>query len=105
MQTGPLRVSSIDWILLADHLAIVAWMGTRFARRQQPTVVYFIGSRKMPWWALVLSFFGTSISAGTFIAIPEQGFSGGLETDLLLKLVELQRENPVGPRIVVSCGD
>ncbi|MBN2210015.1 MAG: sodium/solute symporter [Sedimentisphaerales bacterium] len=51
-------------------------MGFWFSRRQSDTQEYFIGGRSLPWWAVGLSLFGTSISTATFIAIPGQGFGG-----------------------------
>ena len=69
-------MASIDWIILGLYLAVIAWMGTSFARRQKTTESYFIGGRSVPWWAIGLSFFGTSISTGTFVAIPGQAYGG-----------------------------
>ena len=67
-------MANIDWILLGAYLAFVAWMGARLARRQTTTEEYFIGGRSLPWWAIGCSFFGTSISTATFIALPGQAY-------------------------------
>ena len=69
-------MAPIDWIVVAAYLAVVAWLGTRLARRQTDTEAYFIGGRAIPWWAVGCSFFGTSISTATFIALPGQAYGG-----------------------------
>ena len=69
-------MASIDWIVVAAYLVVVAWLGTRLARRQTSTEAYFIGGRAIPWWAVGCSFFGTSISTATFIALPGQAYGG-----------------------------
>ncbi len=69
-------MAHIDWILLGIYLIAVAWMGARLARRQTNTEAYFIGGRSIPWWAVGCSFFGTSISTATFIALPGQAYGG-----------------------------
>ena len=69
-------MAPIDWIVVAAYLVVVAWLGTRLARRQTSTEAYFIGGRAIPWWAVGCSFFGTSISTATFIALPGQAYGG-----------------------------
>ena len=51
-------------------------MGGWFARRQNSTEAFFLGGRSVPWWAVGFSFFGSSISTGTFLAFPGQGYGG-----------------------------
>ena len=69
-------MANFDWIILSLYLFIIAWTGTKLARHQTNTENYFIGGRSIPWWAVGFSFFGTSISTATFIALPGQAYGG-----------------------------
>ena len=69
-------MANFDWIILSLYLFIIAWSGTKLARHQTNTENYFIGGRSIPWWAVGFSFFGTSISTATFIALPGQAYGG-----------------------------
>ena len=50
-------------------LALVA-MGVYFSRREKSTADFFIGGRRIPWWAAGLSIFGTQLSSISFMTIP-----------------------------------
>ena len=36
-------MASIDWLVVTAYLVVVAWLGTRLARRQTSTEAYFMG--------------------------------------------------------------
>lgn len=68
-----------DWIVLAAYLALLVGTGVWFSRREQKTThEYFLGSRKMPMWAVAVSIIATSLSAATFVGAPEQSYKGDL---------------------------
>ena len=69
-------MATIDWLILAAYLVLIVFMGGWFARRQNSTEAFFLGGRSVPWWAVGFSFFGSSISTGTFLAFPGQGYGG-----------------------------
>ena len=69
-------MATIDWLILAAYLVLIVFMGGWFARRQNSTEDFFLGGRSVPWWAVGFSFFGSSISTGTFLAFPGQGYGG-----------------------------
>src|SRR5436190_19002319 len=60
----------LDLVVIALYFAGVAWIGFRFARRQNSTEAYFVARRSVPHWAMGLSIFATIISSITFIAYP-----------------------------------
>ncbi len=66
----------LDLLVIALYFVGVAWIGLRFARRQQSTETYFIASRSIPSWAMGLSMFATLISSITFIAYPGSSYAG-----------------------------
>ena len=51
-------------------------MGVYFSRnaRGRPDD-FFLGGRRVPWWAAGISIFGTQLSAITFMAIPAKSFA------------------------------
>ena len=69
-------MATVDWLILAAYLVLIVFMGGWFARRQNSTEAFFLGGRSVPWWAVGFSFFGSSISTGTFLAFPGQGYGG-----------------------------
>jgi SSS family transporter len=64
-----------DYAALAAYLVMLVFIGMRFARRQRITEDYFLGGRRMIWWAVGLSIFSTELSAITFMAIPAKSYS------------------------------
>ncbi len=49
-------------------------IGFFFARRKSDADDFFLGGRKIPWWAAGLSIFATQLSAITFMAVPAIAF-------------------------------
>ena len=76
-ETGSL-VHKKDWTL--DILVILLYLGGTVAfglwvsRKQSGLEDYFLGGRKIPWGAALLSMVATEISAATFLGAPEQGY-------------------------------
>jgi len=57
-----MRLSTLDWIVMAAYAALALSVGLYFARRAgSETGEFFLGGRSMPWWLL-----GTSMVATTF---------------------------------------
>src|SRR6202012_1691149 len=66
----------LDLAVIAIYFIVVAFIGLRFARRQNSTEAYFVARRSVPHWAMGLSVFATIISSITFIAYPGAAFKG-----------------------------
>lgn len=66
----------LDYAVLVVYFAMLIGMGIYFSRREKDTETFFLGGRKIPWWAVGLSIFGTSLSAITYISIPATAFAG-----------------------------
>jgi solute:Na+ symporter, SSS family len=77
--------SLLDWGVIAVYMAVMILIGAFVARRQEDTETFFLGGRTMPWWAASLSVLATSLSAATFIGVPQMAFTGDL-TYLILNL-------------------
>jgi SSS family transporter len=65
---------ALDYGVLGIYLASLVGMGIYFARREKSTGDFFLGGRRIPWWAAGLSIFGTQLSAITFMSIPAKSF-------------------------------
>ncbi|MBN2731632.1 MAG: sodium:solute symporter [Balneolaceae bacterium] len=73
-----MEFSFIDYIVIVLYLAGVAFIGIKIAGRQTSTSDYFLGSRDIPWWAVLFSVVATETSTLTFISIPAVAYGGNL---------------------------
>ncbi|MEM9373784.1 MAG: sodium:solute symporter [Planctomycetota bacterium] len=68
-----------DWCVLGLYFVFLACTGWFFSRREtRSTDDYFLGGRKMPTWAVGISIVATSMSAASFIGVPQQGYESDL---------------------------
>jgi len=65
-----------DYGTIALYFAVLVSMGIYFSRREGDTEAFFLGGRKIPWWAVGISIFGTSLSSITYVAIPANAYAG-----------------------------
>ncbi len=82
--------SPLDYGTIALYFALLVGMGVYFSRRETDTEAFFLGGRKIPWWAVGISIFGTSLSSITYVAIPASAYSGnwlGMLSNLGIVLV------------------
>ncbi|MBK8269179.1 MAG: hypothetical protein IPK83_13080 [Planctomycetes bacterium] len=67
----------MDWAIIAAYLAFTTMLGARLSGKQSTIRDFFLGGRKLPWWAISGSIIATEISAATFIAVPAMSFAAG----------------------------
>ncbi|MDQ5871277.1 MAG: sodium:solute symporter [Acidobacteriota bacterium] len=60
----------LDIAIVLGYLAGVIAAGAFFARRQKTTAQYFLGGRRVPWWAISASIVATETSTITFLSVP-----------------------------------
>ncbi len=65
-------LSWIDWIVILAYALIVAVLGFSFSRGQKSTEEYFVGDRRMNWFAVGLSIFAAAFSALSFVLLPRE---------------------------------
>lgn len=70
--------SVVDWAIILAYMAGMLVIGAVVSRRQNGTEEFFLGGRTMPAWAVSLSVIASSLSAATFIGVPQMSFSGDL---------------------------
>ncbi|MEE2941357.1 MAG: hypothetical protein VX460_13290, partial [Planctomycetota bacterium] len=59
-----------DWLVVAAVMALVTWVGHRLTGRQESLRDFYLGGRRLPWYAVSASIIATEISAVTFFAVP-----------------------------------
>ena len=60
----------IDWAVVLGYLVFTTWIGHRLAGKQATIRDFFLGGRKLPWYAVAGSSIATEISAVTFVGVP-----------------------------------
>jgi len=72
-------LGKLDWGVIALYLLVLIGTGFVINRRKQATTDdYFRGSGRIPAWAAAVSLVATSMSAASFIGVPQQGYAGDL---------------------------
>ncbi|MCP5002880.1 MAG: sodium/solute symporter [Planctomycetes bacterium] len=69
-------ISFLDWLVLILYAGVVISLGYFVGKKESTTDDYFLGSRKMPWFSVMISIYATSLSALTFIGVPGAAFGG-----------------------------
>jgi SSS family transporter len=64
-----------DYIVMAAYMIGLVAIGNYFASRERGTEDFFLGGRRVPWWAAGLSIYATGTSAISFMAIPAKTYS------------------------------
>lgn len=73
------RFTGLDWVVLGLYFGLLAGTGWWLSRREnRDTEDYFLGGRRMPAWAVAVSIVATSMSAASFIGVPQAGYTGNL---------------------------
>ncbi len=62
--------SAWDWAIVAAYILGTTAIGHRLRGQQQTTKDFFLGGRRLPWYAVTASTVATTISAVTFIGVP-----------------------------------
>ncbi len=75
----------LDYTVLGLYLLAMLLIGFYFSTKGKTTEDFFLGGRRVPWWAAGLSIYGTQLSAITYLAIPAKTYA----EDLTYVLVNL----------------
>lgn len=65
----------LDYGALGAYFSVLVGIGIYCARREVNTQVFFLGGGRIPWWALGISIFSTSLSSITYLAIPANAYA------------------------------
>lgn len=73
-----------DWLILAGYFVLIIVIGALASRGTSDEKGFFLGGRRMPAWAVAMSFAATTLSAATFIGYPQASFKEGGDLTLLI---------------------
>ena len=71
----PGQFGLLNYLVLAAYLLSLLVIGFYFSKREKSTDDFFLGGKRIPWWAAGLSIYGTQLSAITFMAIPAKAYA------------------------------
>ncbi|MCB0291452.1 MAG: sodium:proline symporter, partial [Calditrichaeota bacterium] len=60
----------LDWLILGGYLGGMIGLSIYLGKNQQNQEDYFVGGRRLPWWAIGISTMATQTSAISFISKP-----------------------------------
>lgn len=69
---------TLDLIVIVAYLVLALGVGLWLSGRQRSNEDYFLGGRRLPWWALSLSVVATETSALTVISVPTVAYLGSM---------------------------
>jgi len=69
------QFGGLEYVILGIYLAILLGIGIFFLRKERSSEEFFLGGRRVPWWAVGISIYGTSTSAISFMAIPAMTYA------------------------------
>lgn len=70
-------LSSVDWIIIGIYIALALSGGVALSRGKASNMGdYFLGGRRMSFWAVMFSVLATTQSAATFLGGPDYGYRG-----------------------------
>ena len=79
-----MRLTTLDWIVIAAYAVIALATGLYFARRAgRETQEFFLGGRSMPWWLLGTSMVATTFSTDTPNLVTDLVRTGGVSQNWL----------------------
>ena len=73
-----MNFGGLDFAVLVLYMAGVTLWGAWLGRANRGGTDYFLGSRNLPWWAVMLSVVATETSTLTFLSIPGVAYLGTL---------------------------
>jgi SSS family transporter len=70
--------TSVSWAILGGYFVLMFAVGFAVSRGKQNTREYFLAGRSLPTWALAVSIVATTLSAATFVGVPDQVYLGDI---------------------------
>lgn len=64
-----------DYLVLAIYLLLTMLVGFYFSTKNSTADDFFLGGKRVPWWAAGLSIYGTQLSALTYLSAPAKTYA------------------------------
>jgi SSS family transporter len=77
-----MSIGALDLTIVFVYLLGMVGIGCAMGRGTTGAKDYLLGSRNLPWWALLLSIVATETSTVTFLSTPGLAYGGGLKGTL-----------------------
>lgn len=68
------KLETTDYLVIGIYMTFLVLIGASAGRKTKTTDGYFLGKRKVPWWAVGISLYATGTSAISFLAIPTKTY-------------------------------
>src|SRR5690606_14461169 len=72
-----LTISAVDLVVIGVYMAAVVLLGVWTGRGNRDLSDYLLGSRNLPWWALLGSIVATETNTATFLSVPGLAYNEG----------------------------
>ncbi len=73
-----MNFSTLDYSIVVVYLVGVVVLGIIISGKQKNSVDYFLGGKKLPWWAVGFSIVASETSTLTFISIPGLAYKSNM---------------------------
>jgi SSS family solute:Na+ symporter len=83
------QLSLADWLVCFAYLAVICGLAVSSMRGQRDNEDYFVGGRRMNWFAVGVSMFATSFSSISFLGLPQRGAYQDFSFYLTILLIPL----------------
>ena len=71
---SPRTLAWPDYLALAVYFSASLAIGWWWRRKKQSSGEFFLGDRRLPWWAAAVSFMATATSSVSFMALPARAY-------------------------------
>src|SRR5688500_10907934 len=68
-------MQTIDLVIIFGYLIGITDFGIWYAGKHETTEYYFVGDRKVPWWAIAMSIVATETSTIPFLSVSRIAFA------------------------------
>ncbi len=76
-------------LTIISYLVVVLVIGAWFSRHEENSEEYLLGGRRVPWWAVGISYMMSLLSTGSLVMVPGEIYNHGLSLFLLMPLYPL----------------
>ena len=68
--------TGVSWVVLGAYFVLMFVVGLTVSKGKQNAHEYFLAGRSLPTWALAVSIVATTLSAATFVGVPDEVYLG-----------------------------